>query len=77
MGPFGSPFEWLPRTAPELNDIEVVWRDLNAHHPAHEMFIDVAALDQAIHTAVKDLNQERIVLPLAKPRIAAQARSAR
>src|SRR5271157_2024551 len=30
--------EWLPKYAPELNDIEPVWRDLKAHH-----------LDQAIH----------------------------
>jgi len=24
--------EWLPKYAPELNDIEVVWHDLKAHH---------------------------------------------
>ena len=24
--------EWLPKYAPELNDIEGVWRDLKAHH---------------------------------------------
>jgi transposase len=25
--------EWLPKYAPELNDIEVVWGDLKAHQP--------------------------------------------
>jgi len=63
--------EWLPKYAPELNDIEAVWRDLNAHHLAHQTFTDVADLDQAIHAAVHDLNQERIAVPLAKPRISA------
>jgi transposase len=63
--------EWLPKYAPELNDIEVVWHDLKAHHLAHQTFTDTAALDQAIHAAVKGLNQERMVLPLDKPRISA------
>jgi hypothetical protein len=63
--------EWLPKYAPELNDIELVWHDLKAHHLAHQTFTDVAALDQAIHTAVEDLNQERMVDPLAELRISA------
>src|SRR5882757_1198301 len=63
--------EWLPKYAPELNDIEVVWHDLKAHHLAHQTFTDIAALDQAIHTAVEDLNRERMVDPLAKARISA------
>src|ERR1700680_3919528 len=63
--------EWLPKYAPELNDIEVVWHDLKAHHLAHQTFADAAALDQAIHDAVTDLNRERSGLPLAKPRISA------
>ena len=63
--------EWLPKYAPELNDIEPVWRDLKAHHLAHQTFTDAAALDQAIHDAVTDLNRERIPDPLAKPRISA------
>jgi len=33
--------EWLPKYAPELNDIEVVWRDLKAHHLAHQTFADI------------------------------------
>lgn len=32
--------EWLPESAPELNDIEVVWRDLEAHHLAPQTFAD-------------------------------------
>ena len=40
--------EWLPKYAPELNEIEPVWRDLKAHHLAHQTFTDVAALDQAM-----------------------------
>jgi transposase len=63
--------EWLPKYAPELNDIEVVWRDLKAHHLAHQTFTDIADLDNAIHTAVADLNRERMFVPLAKSRISA------
>jgi transposase len=64
--------EWLPRYAPELNDIEGVWRDLKRHHLAHQTFEDVAALDEAIHTAVTNLNKERqVALPCDKLRIAA------
>jgi hypothetical protein len=33
--------EWLPKYAPELNEIEPVWRDLKAHHLAHQTFTDV------------------------------------
>ena len=63
--------EWLPKYAPELNDSEVVWRDLKAHHLAHQTFSDIAALNHAIHTAVEDLNRERMTVPLAKSRISA------
>ena len=61
--------EWLPKYAPELNDIELGWRDLKAHHLAHQTFADIDALDQAIHQAVDALNDERMAPPLAKPRI--------
>jgi transposase len=61
--------EWLPKYAPELNEIEPVWRDLKAHHLAHQTFTDVTALDQAIHDAVIDLNRERIPDPLAMPNL--------
>lgn len=63
--------EWLPKYAPELNDIEMVWHDLKAHHLAHQTFTDIAALDQAIHAAVNNLNREHMVAPLVKPRISA------
>jgi transposase len=63
--------EWLPKYAPELNDIEVVWHDLKAHHLAHQTFTDMAALDTAIHIAVKKLNRERRVIPLADLRVSA------
>ena len=51
--------EWLPRYAPELNDIERSWRDLKRHHLAHHTFKDAAHLTCAIHAAVKQLNEER------------------
>jgi transposase len=63
--------EWLPKYAPELNDIEVVWRDLKAHHLAHQTFADTQDLDRTIHEAVAALNRERGVDPLAKRRISA------
>ena len=63
--------EWLPRYAPELNDIEVVWRDLKAHHLAHQTFTNVEALDRAIHAAVEALNRERNVHSLVNWRISA------
>jgi len=63
--------EWLPKYAPELNDIELAWRDLKAHHLAHQTFTDTAALDCAIHNAVDGLNRERMGDPLAMLRISA------
>ncbi len=63
--------ERLPKYAPELNHIERVWRDLKAHHLAHHTFADAHALDRAIHQAVGALNDERMALPLPKPRISA------
>ncbi len=63
--------EWLPKYAPELNDIELVWRDLKAHHLAHQTFADADDLDAAIHAGVAALNRERANLPLAEQRISA------
>ena len=63
--------EWLPKYAPELNDIEVVWHDLKAHHLAHRTFTDVDDLDREIHAAVEALNRERRIDPLVKMRISA------
>lgn len=63
--------EWLPKYAPELNDIEEVWRDLKRHHLAHQTFQNADHLDRAIHHAVLSLNQERSRNPLDSQRIAA------
>jgi hypothetical protein len=51
--------EWLPKYAPELNDVERSWRDLKRHYLAHRTFRDAAQLDLAIHGAVHALNRER------------------
>ena len=63
--------EWLPKYAPELNDIETVWRDLKAHYLAHQTFTDTEDLDRTIHNAIEALNVERKLHPLAKQRISA------
>jgi hypothetical protein len=63
--------EWLPKYAPELNDIERSWRDLKSHHLAHRTFADEADLEKAIHQAVAQMNNERATLPLANFRISA------
>jgi transposase len=63
--------EWLPKYAPELNDIEPVWHDLKAYNLAHKTFSDAETLDTAIHDAVAALNAERYCDPLAKLRISA------
>jgi transposase len=63
--------EWLPKYAPELNDIEVVWHDLKAHHLAHQTYTDTETLDAAVHQAVAVLNLERGRDPLANQRISA------
>jgi transposase len=51
--------EWLPKYAPELNDIERSWRDLKRHYLAHRTFHDADDLDAALHHAVLALNAER------------------
>jgi transposase len=51
--------EWLPKYAPELNDIERSWRDLKRHFLAHQTFTDIDHLDRAIHKAIADMNHER------------------
>src|SRR3954469_8969865 len=51
--------EWLPKYAPELNDIERCWRDLKQHQLANHTFADVDALERAIPDAVARLNHER------------------
>jgi transposase len=51
--------EWLPKYAPELNDIERCWRDLKQHQLANRTFADPDALERAIPDAVARLNHER------------------
>jgi transposase len=51
--------EWLPKYAPELNDIERSWRDIKRHYLAHKTFHSVEKLDNAIASAVDQLNDER------------------
>lgn len=51
--------EWLPKYAPELNDIERSWRDLKRHFLAHQTFQSVDELDAAVALAVNRFNQER------------------
>jgi len=63
--------EWLPKYAPELNDIEGVWRDLKRHHLAHQTFTGPDDLDRAIHEAVIKLDAERNRHLLANHRTAA------
>jgi hypothetical protein len=60
--------EWLPKYAPELNNIEPTWRDLKRHHLAHQTFTGPDDLDRAIHDAVTKLNAERNRNPLASQR---------
>ena len=63
--------EWLPNYAPELNDIEGVWRDLKRHHRAHPAFSGPEDLDCAIHDAVIKLNPKRNRRPWHNQRTAA------
>ena len=63
--------EWLPKYAPELNDIEVLWRDLKRHHLAHQTFNGPDDLDRDIHEAVMKLNRERNSHPWDNQKIAA------
>ena len=63
--------EWLPKYAPELNDIEIVWGDLKARHLAHRAFTDLDSLEAATHHAVAELNSLRNHDPLDSQRISA------
>ena len=63
--------EWLPKYAPELNDIERSWRDLKRHFLAHQTFSDPDHLDRTIHKAIADMNHERQTPVCTNLRIAA------
>jgi transposase len=62
--------EWLPKYAPELNDIERVWRDLKRHHLAHRTFTDADQLERDVQSTIGERNRERAHL-CDNPRIAA------
>lgn len=51
--------EWLPKYAPELNDIEPAWKALKQTELAHQTFTDADALDKTIRKAVQNRNQEK------------------
>jgi len=63
--------EWLPKYAPELNDIERSWRDLKRHYLANRTFRSLDHLDDQIHSAVHDMNHERAKPVCRNLRIAA------
>ena len=48
--------------APELNDIELAWRDLKRHCLAHRTFVD-AEHRASIHRSVIDMNRECMKRP--------------
>ena len=51
--------EWLPKYAPELNDIELAWKSLKETELVHQTFTDTDDLDRAIHSGVENWNTER------------------
>jgi transposase len=51
--------EWLPKYAPELNDIERCWRDLKQHYRANRTFADADARERPIPDTVARLDHER------------------
>jgi transposase len=51
--------EWLPKYAPELNEIERDWCHLKRHHLANQVVRDVEDLDRRIHAAVATINAQR------------------
>jgi hypothetical protein len=55
----GITLQWLPKYAPELNDIERCRRDLKQHYLANRTVADADALERAIPDAAAPLNHER------------------
>lgn len=51
--------EWLPKYAPELNDIEPVWKSLKQTELAHQTFAGTDDLECAVRRAVKNRNREK------------------
>jgi len=55
--------EWLPKYAPELNEIEHSWRDLKRHHLANRTFVDADDLDRhATHGGGDVVHQAALLL---------------
>ncbi|MTH95772.1 hypothetical protein E1297_07235 [Roseibium sp. RKSG952] len=63
--------EWLPRYAPELNDIEPVWKSHKQTELAHQTFADARELEAAIKLGVENWNAEQINHPWGRERISA------
>jgi transposase len=62
--------EWLPKYAPELNDIEHEWKTLKAHL-ADTTFKTRDSLKAAIDADIKSINSHRKTQVVAKQRISA------
>jgi hypothetical protein len=63
--------EWLPKYAPELNEIERDWRHLKRHYLANQIFRDVDDLDRRIHAAIAEINRSRAARLLVNSKRAA------
>jgi len=63
--------EWLPKYAPELNDIERDWMHLKRHHLANHIWRDVGQLEQQIHRSVAAITRSRTQRPLVESKHAA------
>lgn len=63
--------EWLPKYAPELNDIERDWRHLKRHYLANQVWRDVHQLEQHIHSSVAAITRSRVQFTLADSKHAA------
>ena len=63
--------EWLPKYAPELNDIERSWKTLKSQRLAHRTFKSPDHLEETINTEITDMNTNRKNHPLANLRISA------
>lgn len=51
--------EWLPKYAPELNEIERDWRHLKTHYLANQVVEGIDDLDRRIHAAIAEINRQR------------------
>ena len=50
--------EWLPKYAPELSHVEPVWRDLKAHHLAHQTFAETRNMTDADRARTYGVHRE-------------------